>query len=83
MAISFVSDCSTEKGEECVFPFNYKGQVYNGCTRLDHKEKKLWCSTKNKADGSYETWGDCRPSCGEGMFHPSSQVFKHLSFRCR
>ena len=61
--IFFIPDCKTVKNEQCIFPFTYKNQVYTGCTSRDHKQKKLWCSTKNKPDGNYETWDDCSPTC--------------------
>ena len=61
----FVSDCKTVKNEKCVFPFKYKNQLYTGCISLDHPEKKLWCSTKNTAEGTYETWDECSPSCSD------------------
>ena len=67
--IFFIPDCKTVKNEQCIFPFTYKNQVYTGCTSRDHKQKKLWCSTKNKPDGNYETWDDCSKTCPEGEWY--------------
>ena len=65
MITNFVSDCFTKEGQTCVFPFKNKGISYNGCTSADYDQ--LWCSTKNGADGNYETWDVCTPSCKEGQ----------------
>ena len=62
----------------CVFPFRYKGTVYNECT--DVEEGFYWCSTKvedisdNYAYASTYTkhmhvggnWGKCEPECPKG-----------------
>ena len=67
------SDCKTVKNEKCVFPFKYKNQLYTGCISLDHQEKKLWCSTKNTEEGTYETWDDCASTCPEGQSYKAKQ----------
>ena len=69
----FVSDCKTVKNEKGVFPFKYKNQLYTGCISLDHPEKKLWCSTKNTEEGTYETWDDCASTCPEGQSYKAKQ----------
>ena len=37
-------DVTPNKGFDCVFPFEYKGQTYNGC--FFERGNKYWCSTK-------------------------------------
>jgi len=59
--------CQTTKGDNCVFPFTYKGVVYDKCTKADHS--KPWCSTKTNIEGHYISghWGDCSPTCLSGI----------------
>ena len=38
------ADCKTEEGSDCVFPFRYRGILYNKCTKVE--DTKLWCSTQ-------------------------------------
>ena len=48
----------------CVFPFKFRGKVYNACT-FDHTSQdndiKPWCSTKTDSDGNHVqgNWGVC------------------------
>jgi len=49
--------CVTTKGQSCVFPFKYRGKIYTSCTKDGYHTH--WCSTENKADGYYKTWGVC------------------------
>ena len=38
----------------CVFPFTYKGVIYNKCTKVNHH--RLWCSK----DAAYKgKWKNC------------------------
>ena len=46
----------TGKGAFCVFPFKYKGKIYNSCTKEDHNQ--LWCATTNDYDKD-KRWGNC------------------------
>ena len=60
----------TEKrsGQEksCVFPFRYRGVVYNNCTDVDDAPVP-WCSTKTNGDGQHiggdGNWGECTKGC--------------------
>ena len=47
--LSLSLDCtSTEKGDCCVFPFKYKGAVYDSCTFAD--SSKPWCALTSDYD---------------------------------
>jgi len=48
--------CLTEDGDPCVFPFKDGSKSFSVCTKHN---SRYWCSTKNKADGKYDTWGYC------------------------
>ena len=55
----------TDPGKPCIFPFKFRGTLYNGCT-LDGKEPgdvNAWCSTVNDVYGNMEKWGDCGSDC--------------------
>ena len=54
-------ECRTVADEACIFPFKYNGQVYNGCAVIESGE--FWCSTRNQADGTYESLGKCNYEC--------------------
>ena len=45
-----------EKGESCVFPFNYNGVEYNGCTTID--ADLPWCFIDETGN-----WGYCGSNC--------------------
>lgn len=47
----------TASGEECIFPFWYKGVQYDGCTTVAHNEP--WCATKQKGRQKVKAWGNC------------------------
>jgi len=51
------TSCVTKKGTKCVFPFVNGGNTYASCTSDGYHT--LWCSTSNKNDGTYRTWGEC------------------------
>jgi len=57
-----VSTCTTTAGQ-CVFPFRYKGVVYNGCTTVDRSS--AWCSTSTDIAGEHidGNEGTCPSSC--------------------
>merc|ERR1712198_110473 len=57
-----VASCSTPQGQ-CVFPFRYKGIVYNGCSTVDRGSS--WCSTNTDVSGEHieGNEGFCPSSC--------------------
>ena len=50
----------TANGAKCVFPFKYKGNIYNSCTKTDHDQ--LWCATESVYEINRK-WGNC--DCGQ------------------
>ena len=65
-----LAPCLTSKGpslnESCIFPFTYKGKVYNSCTLDGDSSQGAWCSTSvdefgNHVGGSH--WGICGRNC--------------------
>eukprot|EP00092_Neocalanus_flemingeri_P099454 GFUD01126861.1.p1 GENE.GFUD01126861.1~~GFUD01126861.1.p1 ORF type:complete len:278 (-),score=60.73 GFUD01126861.1:364-1197(-) len=45
--------CYTVRGNQCQFPFSYKGRTFSSCTTFDSENRAAWCTTK---EGRYE---DC------------------------
>jgi len=57
------TDDGPKRNSQCVFPFSFRGKLYNGCTDINIGEN--WCSTRvdenlQHIDGN---WGLCRNSC--------------------
>jgi len=66
------------KGGQCVFPFSFNGNTYQGCTpwKYGTLKGKPWCSTRTDGQGNHLNggghYGFCGPSCpgyteGEGL----------------
>ena len=58
--------CKTKDGKECYFPFEYKGELKNGCINEDPPTGKLWCYTKSNSKSNKfksKDWGICMDSC--------------------
>jgi len=59
----FVSTIETSKdpSKRCVFPFQYKGSLYQRCTSDHSSNGEQWCATSVTRDGSVIVgeWGDC------------------------
>ena len=53
--------CKTDEGVRCIFPYIYKGVIYNECTDIDADGH--WCSTGNYANGTCIE--EDRAYCGE------------------
>ena len=65
--------CETSNGA-CIFPFEYYGVIYNGCTTAGGYAP--WCQTS--VDETEEVWwGDCGEECKmhQGMKHIIQFVF--------
>ena len=50
---------NTDRKKPCVFPFEYNGLTYTGCTMKD--SSRLWCATKSVYDTSH--YGYCSDGC--------------------
>ena len=54
--------CFTKEGEECLFPFQYKGVTYTKCTSVDVYQP--WCVTSiNSSTSLIQSWGLCLADC--------------------
>ena len=53
---SFPAYVKTEDNKWCVFPFTYKGKVYNDCTITTTKS---WCATTRDYPSNSGEWGYC------------------------
>ena len=55
------SDCRTEQGISCVFPFTYRGVTYKTCTTAESDNNKAWCATEVDSEGVVvnNKWQDC------------------------
>ena len=51
------------KNKPCAFPFIYKGDSYQTCTKKDHDVD--WCYTEvdSYGVGVRGRWGNCGPGC--------------------
>merc|ERR1711915_776381 len=62
------TNCTTEDGTRCQFPFIYGSRTYTSCTT--DQDTKLWCSTKVDGGGNHiagnSNWGYCDTSCSSG-----------------
>ena len=47
----------------CVFPFYFKGVLYETCTSAEYTQN--WCATKVGSNDSYinDEWGNCNSDC--------------------
>jgi len=66
---SCVASGGQASGQQCVFPFIYKGVKYNGCAPL-HSETsgvEFWCSTKTDVNGYHITGPYREPGKYVGM----------------
>ncbi|XP_061445843.1 epididymal sperm-binding protein 1-like [Rhineura floridana] len=50
-----------QDGDQCVFPFTYKGKTYTGCTSAGTINWKYWCSLTKNYDADRK-WKNCEPS---------------------
>ena len=63
------SSCYTTDGQQCIFPFTYKGKTYEGCTRdPGHSGRRgdySWCATSVDSYGVAQrgSYSSCSSSC--------------------
>lgn len=64
----------TEAGDNCVFPFVFKGVVHDTCTTVDDPLNKPWCSTQVEAGTNQHIsgeWGHCVLRCPDDTPAPT------------
>merc|ERR1711936_163657 len=54
--------CQTTSGKPCIFPFRYNNKLYVKCTR-DGNGNTPWCSTENRENLNYKSYGTCKQHC--------------------
>jgi hypothetical protein len=61
--VCFMRTKETEEKESkrCVFPFTFKGESYNNCTKDHSSNGAEWCATDVNDNGEvvFGEWGDC------------------------
>ena len=61
------SDEEEETGKECIFPFQFNGNIHNECTWDQAAPGNPWCSTKVDENGVHieniDEWGICGEGC--------------------
>jgi len=65
MIIKMISGtCRTVDQNNCIFPFEYKGNTYNNCIDVAD-EGRFWCKTSlfKPELGSQRNWGYCEVNC--------------------
>ena len=57
--------CLTTSGDFCIFPFKYKGQIHNKCTKEGTKNGAYWCATSVHINQTVVQgkWEDCGKGC--------------------
>ena len=61
----FGSGTQTVSGEECIFPFSYKGVLYYQCTTKDFGSIP-WCATRVDSYMEVDEWNYCKESTSSG-----------------
>ena len=53
------------QGQDCVFPFTYRGRSYSSCTTAESVNGAAWCATEVDSAGAvvHSKWQDCKPEC--------------------
>ena len=69
----------------CIFPFNYEGEKFEGCTDLKN-DGLFWCASEVNEDGTMTKWGNCNMKCRkdfDGMYLVFDKVPNSMrSFIC-
>merc|ERR1712079_404793 len=58
-------ECKAVGGEDCIFPFKFKGKTYTSCTTAESVNGAAWCATKVDSDDNVvrNFWKDCEEGC--------------------
>ncbi|CAB4068006.1 IGF2R [Lepeophtheirus salmonis] len=69
--------CQTTDNQGCVFPFKFRENTYNKCTKADWNT--YWCATSVNNDGSFATFGNCNNDCSMDVHEPSNECLTTVS----
>ena len=73
-----LTDGGGKAGAKCVFPFTLDGITYQGCTRTNDPDDRLWCSTKTDSKGVHVSgqgeWGHCNSDCPTDQGKPQVKL---------
>nr|XP_040573068.1 epididymal sperm-binding protein 1-like [Lepeophtheirus salmonis] len=72
--------CQTTDNQGCVFPFKFRENTYNKCTKADWNT--YWCATSVNNDGSFATFGNCNNDCSMDVHEPSNECLTTGGFPC-
>jgi len=58
-------ECKSNLGNNCIFPFVYKGETHNKCTTSGSDNGAPWCATEVDENGEVvrNKWEDCEAGC--------------------
>jgi len=58
-------ECKSTIGNDCIFPFKFKGKSYNKCTTAGSDNGAPWCATEVDESGEVirNKWEDCEEGC--------------------
>ena len=85
------SECKSVGGEDCIFPFKFKGKTYTSCTTAESVNGAAWCATKVDSDDNVvrNFWKDCEEGCPMGetnaFFHQlkSQMIIRYFFTECK
>ena len=79
-----ISDCKTVKGNSCIFPFSYKGETYNSCTKAESSNGVAWCATEVDDNGEVvnNKWEDCDSLCPGSDFTCNDGFLFNVEGKC-
>ena len=85
------SECKAVGGEDCIFPFKFKGKTYTSCTTAESVNGAAWCATKVDSDDNVlrNSWKDCEEGCPMGetnaFFHQikSQMIIRYFFTECK
>jgi len=77
-------DCKTVKGNSCIFPFSYKGETYNSCTKAESSNGVAWCATEVDDNGEVvnNKWEDCDSLCPGSDFTCNDGFLFNVEGKC-
>ncbi|XP_040579805.1 72 kDa type IV collagenase isoform X1 [Lepeophtheirus salmonis] len=56
------SECLTQNGNKCIFPFYYMEKLYSSCSKLDN-DGLAWCATSTYSTKYVKLYENCSLSC--------------------